>query len=275
MVKNLKIGKRLGLGFGVILVLLSVVAFTAYMGVGRMHDKAEHMLDQEGAVAEHSGRLRANIVGARRFEKDIFINIGSMDKTDGYFKEWTEEVDAVKKRIESIEKVAKSKEDKELVKRITDNMKAYESSFRKVYGMIAAGQITTTVEANKAVAEAKDEVHAAEKDAKDFATEGWKRMAAAEEEMGVFQKQTITINFAIAAIAIALGIFISILITRSITKPLDEGVGTANRIADGDLTVNIEVNSSDETGQLLLAMKNMVEKLREIVADVKSASDIV
>ena len=39
--------------------------------------------------------------------------------------------------------------------------------------------------------------------------------------------------------------------------------------------ISVDVKSKDETGQLLFAMKNMVEKLREIVLDVKTASDNV
>lgn len=72
-----------------------------------------------------------------------------------------------------------------------------------------------------------------------------------------------------------LGLIISIAFIRSITKPLNEAVTVSNRLAEGDLLQDIDVSSRDETGQLLLAMKNMVARLREIVADVKSASDNV
>ena len=52
-------------------------------------------------------------------------------------------------------------------------------------------------------------------------------------------------------------------------------VQASNRLAEGDLTVVIESNSKDETGQLLAAMQNMVGKLKEVVNDVRSASDNV
>ena len=75
------------------------------------------------------------------------------------------------------------------------------------------------------------------------------------------QKQTVVVNFTIAGIAIAMGIILSILITRGITTPLNEAVDVANKISEGDLAVTVEQKSTDETGQLLFAMKNMVEKL--------------
>jgi methyl-accepting chemotaxis protein len=62
-------------------------------------------------------------------------------------------------------------------------------------------------------------------------------------------------------LAIILGLFIS----STITKPLKEAVSVAHRIADGDLTMNVEVKSSDETGQLMSAMQNMVCNIRNMI----------
>jgi methyl-accepting chemotaxis protein len=61
------------------------------------------------------------------------------------------------------------------------------------------------------------------------------------------------------AVALGLGIFISLIISR----PIKIGVSIANRLAMGEVGMNIEVKSNDETGILLAAMKNMVENIRE------------
>ena len=74
----------------------------------------------------------------------------------------------------------------------------------------------------------------------------------------------------LCALALAVGTLLGILITRSITRPLASAVGVANALAAGDLNVRIDVQSGDETGQLLRAMKNMVAKLSEVVSEVKS-----
>ncbi|SNB44899.1 methyl-accepting chemotaxis protein [Geobacter sp. DSM 9736] len=56
------------------------------------------------------------------------------------------------------------------------------------------------------------------------------------------------------------------LIARSITRPLSAGVHVAQRISQGDLTVEVTVESKDETGQLMAAMKEMVLSLRDMVS---------
>jgi len=80
---------------------------------------------------------------------------------------------------------------------------------------------------------------------------------------------------AVAAVIIALILAISMLITRGVTGALREAVRVSNRLAEGDLTVDIAIGSRDETGQLLTSMKNMVGKLQGIVAGVRAAANTV
>ena len=62
---------------------------------------------------------------------------------------------------------------------------------------------------------------------------------------------------------------------RFVIHPLDEAVGAADRIAQGDLTVRIETRSGDETGQLLQALKDMNASLRNIVGEVRGTTNSI
>jgi len=68
---------------------------------------------------------------------------------------------------------------------------------------------------------------------------------------------------------------IGLLLVRSVNHGLTEAVRVSNRLAEGDLMLDISVTNNDETGQLLNAMKAMMERLRTVVTEVKSASDNV
>jgi methyl-accepting chemotaxis protein len=74
----------------------------------------------------------------------------------------------------------------------------------------------------------------------------------------------------IAVFVASLGV--TYLVRTMVVRPLNKAVSVANRLADGDLSVPIEGTGTDETGQLLRAMKNMLEKLRQVVSDVKTVS---
>jgi methyl-accepting chemotaxis protein len=92
--------------------------------------------------------------------------------------------------------------------------------------------------------------------------------AAAEQAYGSAHTLVLTL----AGVAIALGALIAWFLTVSVTKPLAIAVDTANRLSEGDLTVRIDSSAKDETGQVLLAMKNMIEKLSHVVTDVNSGA---
>ncbi|SDG11525.1 methyl-accepting chemotaxis protein [Pseudomonas seleniipraecipitans] len=68
-----------------------------------------------------------------------------------------------------------------------------------------------------------------------------------------------------AAAALLVGLLATWLITRAIVRPLKQVTGIAQRIASGDLGVEIEVRRSDEIGQLLEAMQGMSRDLRSMV----------
>ncbi len=69
-------------------------------------------------------------------------------------------------------------------------------------------------------------------------------------------------------IALSVGIFIftmftAIKLTKSITKPLKKGVDIAKRLADGDYDLNINIEGKDEPGKLLVALKELGDKLKK------------
>jgi methyl-accepting chemotaxis protein len=69
-----------------------------------------------------------------------------------------------------------------------------------------------------------------------------------------------------------LGMMLCLLLARLISRPLASAVQVADRIAEGDLTVRIEVESQDETGRLLAAMQRMVSKLSQVIGEVREGA---
>ncbi len=68
-----------------------------------------------------------------------------------------------------------------------------------------------------------------------------------------------------SALALAIGLFATVLITLLIVRPLKQVIAQARLIAAGDLSARIEVRRSDEIGQLFAAMQEMSNNLRSMV----------
>ena len=93
--------------------------------------------------------------------------------------------------------------------------------------------------------------------------------AKLEAEIAAADTQLLTFS----AIAVLLGIIAAYFITRIIVGPLTASVTTLNRLADGDLTVEVESHSKDEIGQLMSAMKHMATSLREIMTNIMGGTN--
>jgi methyl-accepting chemotaxis protein len=81
----------------------------------------------------------------------------------------------------------------------------------------------------------------------------------------------------ILAVCVVLGLGLAVWMARLISRPLQGAVDVASRVAAGDLTAQIEVdaNSRDETGQLMLALRDMTGNLRKIVGEVRGGTDTI
>ena len=100
-------------------------------------------------------------------------------------------------------------------------------------------------------------------------------MDEASELSATVVSQTRMLLLALSFAAIVISVVLGVLTTRSITRPLNEAVAVARRVADGDLAGTIVVNSRDETGQLMQALKDMNASLAGVVGEVRQGTDTI
>lgn len=74
-------------------------------------------------------------------------------------------------------------------------------------------------------------------------------------------------------LALVLAVSLGMWITRSITGPIQRSVSLAEAVANGDLTMHVEVQGQDETARLLNSLKTMQTSLSEVVGAVRSGSE--
>ncbi|MCD5988221.1 methyl-accepting chemotaxis protein [Pseudomonas sp. CDFA 553] len=72
-----------------------------------------------------------------------------------------------------------------------------------------------------------------------------------------------------AVLALLLGIFAAIIITRQITRPLQQTLEVVNRIASGDLTHTITITRRDELGVLQQGIQRMGATLRDLISGIR------
>jgi methyl-accepting chemotaxis protein len=80
---------------------------------------------------------------------------------------------------------------------------------------------------------------------------------------------------ALGAAGLLIGVALAYWITRSIIMPLRRAVAVAQNVAAGDLGSRIEVDGSDETAELLSALRGMNESLIDIVSNVRGGTEAI
>jgi methyl-accepting chemotaxis protein len=281
-ISKIKLGARLALGFGAVLLFMLAVGATGYWGSDSISRTAiaefKNMLRTDAAIAEHSARARANIVGMRRYEKDIYLNIDSKQKVEEYLKSWKEQYEHVTARIRDLEKASASQQDKDAVKEMQTELAAYESGFNKVYEMIQAGKITSPQDANKAIGEYKDPIRKLEKAAQSFSDLGSKRMAEIEQTIRSDADRISLSVTTLALISVILGIGASIIITRSIAKPLRRAIKgldeAAGQVASASGQVSVASQQLAEgASEQAAAIEETSSSLEEIASMTKQSAD--
>jgi methyl-accepting chemotaxis protein len=82
---------------------------------------------------------------------------------------------------------------------------------------------------------------------------------------------------AIIAVVLCLifGILLSTYVSSNIISPLNHAIDFSNRLSEGDLGATVTINSKDEIGHLLAVLKDMGQKIRDVVANVRIVADNV
>lgn len=104
--------------------------------------------------------------------------------------------------------------------------------------------------------------------------EGWiLAMAADEYEMMESFRSGIIISIAVALVFIAVSIVFSFIFGSSIGNPIKKVAAVADKLAVGDIDVNVDIKSKDEIGQLAQSFENLVDSIREQALAVERIAD--
>ena len=99
--------------------------------------------------------------------------------------------------------------------------------------------------------------------------------AASVQRADAVGRRAMLISYSLMVLGALVAIVAGLLVSRSITRPLGEAVDVARSVSAGDLRTAITVRSDDETGQLLMALKEMSASLQRIVLEVRGGAETI
>ena len=267
---DLKIGMRLFIGFGIVLAVFGLAELFTSISVRKMERTSRQLADERLPHALLAENMAFNIAQTQQFLTDV-----AATRDPKGLREAEEAAVEFRTGAGTLrEMFTKEKNAKGI-----QELDALETLFDRFYDMgknMAGAYMTEGTSAGNRMMISVD---GAAKLLVDKVALFRKDMSAEAQVLSQLNVETArnmqTTLFLLGGTAIGLGIVITLLISRSITIPVRKGVVVATEMASGNLDVSITAWGKDELGQLLIAMKNMVEKLRTVVTDVKIAANNV
>lgn len=271
-IANLKIGKRLALGFGTICLLLMLVLGFSINMLRQINEGTKEVVSDRLPKVQVSYKLNLEI-------NDIAIALRNMMLTDKK-EDMQKQVDFIMERrkgigesLDEMKATLRRDQAKAILAKLIDADRKYTEGQDKLIKLVTAGAL------DEAKALLTNELRPLLVDYKSMLTEMISLQVQFAKDAGMTAEKTYADT---RNLMIMLGIVILILaasvgywITVSITRPVAKALKLANTVASGDLTSRIEVESTDEMGELLQALKQMNESLVRTVNSVKAGTDTI
>ena len=271
--KNLKIGSRLGIAFGAVLLLTGGMTGAGIWELSRVADAKVEM--KEAAYKQAlAGKWLENIASnsVRTLAK---AKSGNADDQ----KYFDTEMKAVSKRITDISKelepLIASDEGKHLLGEVNAKRKVYSDIREGVFTLKNGGETNESEVRARIDGKMLPAMNAYVESVQNLAAHQATLFDEANARIDDVYAEAKTLMGALGLAALAIGAALAWALSRSITQPLNHAVRLAQTVAAGDLTSRIEAGSKDEVGQLLDALKAMNASLLQTVSEVRTGTDTI
>ena len=270
----LRLSGRLAGGFGLVLALLMLTMATGLLGLRQMSSQTREIVEFTGA---RSSATQAMMNAANDTAVALYGFLLVSDEEDA--KAQTQLFDAALQRYESaaarLKPLLADSEDAEqaaLVAAIEEAASPARTMARNVARMVGLGgnasAAFSSMDPRRPIGEWREAL--AQLLARQAAASA---SSYAQAQSSYATARTVLLITSLLGLGVGAGA--GWMILRSVTAPLKQAIGQAQRIATGDLSQAIESSRRDEAGDLLAALAAMQAQLRVLVGTIRSSTDSI
>ncbi|KAF0233117.1 MAG: methyl-accepting chemotaxis [Desulfovibrionaceae bacterium] len=268
--KNLKIGVRLVSGFLIVSLLSLAIGLIGIYTSNILENDIQQMNDLVYPYSVNLGIVKAQMKTIVEYQKTMLVKDAPEEVKKGLDSQLATARDAYRQAFKVIDELPLDKKDSDKLKNLKSLMQAgrasndaffmaaKENNYDKMIDI--AFNILRDVQSKSDAA--IDEIL---NDQKKLSTQLTADAKAHVKSSEIWMSVSIAAGF---VISICLGL----LLTRSITKPLNACVTFAGHVSDGKLDEYLTIDSKDETGILSTSLNHMVEALKEKIAEANEKS---
>ncbi|MGL5755016.1 MAG: methyl-accepting chemotaxis protein [Paraclostridium sp.] len=260
--KNLKIGKKLGIAFIALLMITSFSSFYVLFNLKKASNQSHELFKGPYQVTNNSMGIRRDIVS---IDQNVMNSIAG-NKPKEHEISAQKDFDNIERSIKSLRE--NSLGDKKLIDDLESSISNLKQQNQQIYTFIDNGD--TKSAQNLAITDGSGYYQAyvdSVKNAKAIYDDEAARGIRFDKEIEYTASKAMITSTTICISSIVIGVVICIYITKGLKEPIEEIEIAANKMAIGDFDIDIEYESKDELGVLSDSMRQMSNKTKDIIND--------
>ncbi|MDT8441447.1 MAG: HAMP domain-containing methyl-accepting chemotaxis protein [Desulfuromonadales bacterium] len=261
-IRDLNVGTRMTLGFSAVLSLMLVTIVVTFWALGTVEKSTNQVIDESIPYT-----LIAEDMVIQSIQVQQWLTDAAVTHDPEAIREARNHYRLFKDNVEQFKAMFQAENDTAHLREMDEIIAAMDEMFATGEQMVTAYIEQGQDAGNRVMAELDEDVQKLAGMVKEFSEDQIAEANRMAEAILSASSRVKSLQLILGLIALVAGVLITIFITRSIVRPLAQAVDTARAMAIGDLSMQIGQVSRDETGQLLLAMREMIESSRG-VADV-------
>lgn len=274
---DFKIATRIGTGFAAIVAMVVALGATSLSQLNEVASGEAQIATNNLPSVEMAGQILALVNSIRRFEARHVLasDPQEMDAREA-------DIAGVKKQLTELEPIAVQLFNSETEARVWKSYKTHSDEWyaeweklRPLSRKSGESQQAADVAAKEFNAASQDKFILTLQDVQALADYNKKEASSVWTAAQQVVSHARTLVISAVGLTILLAIGLGFLISRTISKPINEAVEAAGAIAKGDMTVVIHVQGKDETAHLLRALDEMRNGLVRVVSHVREGSESV
>lgn len=265
---NMRIGLRLGTGFGVLMGIFGVAVLVTTVTIDRMERNTREIADRRFPHALQAESMSLDIA---RIEKHL-VHAAALRNAETV-RAADEAAERFRRGVAGFRRSLSMTEEAPLVPMVESLAADFESFYAEArrHAAVGAGESVTTGPGFAALEDGS---------AERLVEQVYAFRAALVVEAQKLAQQNVEmirniqyLQFGLGVLALLFSAVIARSLSYSIIMPVRKGLTAATEISNGNLAVDLTAWGRDELGQLLLAIKGIADKLHGVVSAVKSAAD--
>ncbi|HEX2009523.1 MAG TPA: methyl-accepting chemotaxis protein [Roseateles sp.] len=272
LLSNLRVGLRLGLGFGLLLMLMLVMGLFAVNRVDRVQANVGELATNWLPSTQQLAGLNEALNQMRRAELQMLLGGGEkalQEEGERLAGQW----EAVPKLLAAYEASLSEGEERQRFNEFKSAIEAYRNTQPRLIALLRESK------QEEALAWLRGESRRAFRATADSIGKliqlNDAGAAQAHRDAQSSYGAVLWGIWLMVAVALSLGGLTGWLLTRSLTQPLHYAAQSADRIAGGDLSLQVRAERADELGDLLRSLARMQEALNQSVGTVKRSADSI